>query len=96
MSCFFQKSEFVTFLDLVKADLMQKIRKKNDGKYENFLLQTDGRDWIHRTRGRVQKSQTHFFPCFRSVFWQANFYRIIYQENEKIGKNIFFYISHIF
>ena len=39
----FQKSGFVTFLDLLKANLMQIIGKINDVKYENFCHgQTDG------------------------------------------------------
>ena len=35
---FFQKSGFVTFLHLEQANLLQKIRKTNGGKYENFCL----------------------------------------------------------
>ena len=33
---FFQKSKNVTFLHLLQANLMQKIRKNNGGKYDNF------------------------------------------------------------
>ena len=35
----------------------KKSEKSNDGKYDNFCYrQTDWRPWIHRTRGRVQKT----------------------------------------
>ena len=42
---FSQKSENVTFLGLLQANLMQKIRKTNVGKYDNFCdgLTSEGR-----------------------------------------------------
>ena len=41
---FFRKSEFVTFLDLLKANLMQKIRKKMMGSMRTFVTdETDRR-----------------------------------------------------
>ena len=50
---FENRTYIVTFLHLLKANLMQKIRKTNGWKYENFVWQTDLTDGAGfvRTRG---------------------------------------------
>ena len=72
---FFRKSGFVTFPDILKANLKQKIRT-NGRKYENFVLtdrRTDWQCWFQKDSRRVLKTIRIRSQCVTTGYLKTSY-----------------------